>query len=147
MTDNASQPIRPASRRHTVIVLLCCAGFVSAAVILVRWTNQDATSDIGPPDAALDTSGDRSESVTLAAAACSRPSIWVLLIVGLNFGLYLGKARYEESVLMKYYEGYADYRDGTLGVKPLPDSGARRQTTSTENQQQHDSPSGPSVRD
>jgi hypothetical protein len=89
----------------------------------------------------------RFENCLLAAAASSRPSIWVLLIVGLNFGLYLGKARYEESVLMDRYEGYADYREGTLGVKPLPDSGARRQTTSTANQQQHDSPSGPSGRD
>ena len=85
--------------------------------------------------------------LVLAAAACSRPSAWVLLIVGLNFVLYLGKARYEESVLMDHYEGYADYREGTLGVKPLADSSARRQGTPTTNQEQSESPSGPSVRE
>jgi protein-S-isoprenylcysteine O-methyltransferase Ste14 len=85
--------------------------------------------------------------LVLAAAACSRPSIWVLLIVGLNCALYLGKARYEESVLIDHYEGYADYRQGTLGVKPLADSGARRHDAPTTDQEQSESPSGPSERE
>ena len=54
-----------------------------------------------------------------SAAAVSRPSTWVLVAVGLNLALYLGKARYEESVLMRHYQGYARYREGTLGVRPL----------------------------
>jgi protein-S-isoprenylcysteine O-methyltransferase Ste14 len=81
--------------------------------------------------------------LVFAAAACSRPSTWVLLTSGLNLVLYLGKARYEESVLMHHYQGYAQYRESTLGVKPLPGPGTRRRSRTNANPDQPDSPSGP----
>ena len=58
----------------------------------------------------------------LAAAACSRPAVSVLVATGLNFVFYLAKARYEERVLMHHYPDYEDYRTRTVGVRPLPQS-------------------------
>lgn len=57
-------------------------------------------------------------ALALGGAACLRPSLPVLVLVGLNLGLYFVKARYEEAVLLHHYPDYARYRRGTVGVRP-----------------------------
>ena len=81
-----------------------------------------------------------------AAAALSRPSTWVLLTAGLNLALYLGKARYEESVLMHHYPDYAQYREHSIGVRPLAGPGKRRGEGMNPDPDRPDPPSAPAGR-
>ena len=54
----------------------------------------------------------------LTAMSLHQPSVAVLLVAGLNATFYLAKARYEESLLLAHYPGYAAYRAKTWGVVP-----------------------------
>lgn len=54
----------------------------------------------------------------LIAISLHHPSVAVLLVAGINAAFYLGKARYEESLLLAHYPAYAQYRARTWGVVP-----------------------------
>lgn len=54
----------------------------------------------------------------LTAISLHQPSAAVLLVAGINVVFYLAKARYEESLLLAHYPGYAQYRARTWGVVP-----------------------------
>ncbi len=54
----------------------------------------------------------------LTAISLHHPSVAVLIVAGINGVFYLGKARYEESLLLAHYPAYAQYRARTWGVVP-----------------------------
>lgn len=59
-------------------------------------------------------------AVLLLIAGCTlvRPDLPVLGLAVANLALYVGKARYEEGLLLAHYPDYAAYRRRTLGVLP-----------------------------
>lgn len=56
--------------------------------------------------------------LVVVGLAFVRPDAAVLASVAANLAFYLGKARYEEGLLLAHYPEYAAYRRRTMGVLP-----------------------------